>query len=92
MVGDEVRAPFWSRHRGPYRLVVCRPHRIKARAARGFSTTEWLPGEIRHGEDVVGEAWALLDDPRDTIEVVSVWSVHEQAFVGGYRKGDTRDG
>ena len=87
----EFRAPFWTRHRGPYRLVVCRPHPLKRKADKGFSTNEWLTGEIREGEDVLAEAWSLLDDPRDTIEVVSVWSVTEQAFVGGYRKGDDRD-
>lgn len=89
MIG-EFRTPFWTRHRGPYRLVVNRPHTVRQKAAQGFSTTEWLAGETQ-GEDVLSEAWALLDDPRDMIEIVSVWSVTEQQFVGGYRRTDNRD-
>ena len=77
--------PFWFRHRGPYLLAVCRPHSDPRKAKAGFSKTEWLRGETE-GEDVPGEARVLLNDPRDTIDIVSVWSVSEQQFVGGYRK------
>lgn len=73
--------PFWTRHRGPYTLLVGRPHPKKA----GFSRSEWLPGSV-DGPDVPEEAKALLDDPRDTIDLVSVFSESEQQFVGGYRK------
>lgn len=91
MTGD-IRTPFWTRHRGPYTLVLTRPHKLAPRARAGFATTEWLKGSIGSGEDVVGEAWALLRDPRDSIEIVNVWSVTEQCFVGAYRRKDDPDG
>jgi hypothetical protein len=32
-------------------------------------------------EDVGSEAWALLTDPRDTIDGVSIWSTYDDQFV-----------
>jgi len=75
--------PFWDRHRGPYKLVVCRPHPRK----KGTSTSEVLAGSTQHGADIAEEAQALLADPRDTIVAVSVWSESEECFVGGYTSG-----
>jgi len=75
--------PFWDRHRGPYRLVVCRPHPRK----KGHSTSEILTGVTRHGADVQEEARALLTDPRDTIVTITVWSESEECFVMSYTRG-----
>jgi len=72
---------FIDRHRGPFRLCLTRPHPRK----KDRVTTEWLRG-VTSSEDVESEARALLQDPRDTITSVSVWSVREEQFVGGYRR------
>lgn len=65
-----------NNHRGPYIFMVTRPFTKKV----GFYRSEWLKGEVDR-EDVGSEALALLDDPRDTITAVYVWSEREQAFV-----------
>ena len=77
--------PFYTRHRGPFLLHVTRPHKRK----RGFHTSEWLTGPIRNGPDVEFEARALLEDTRDTIVFVAVYSETEQQFVCGYTRKDT---
>jgi hypothetical protein len=66
-----------DRHRGPYLFCVSRPHNKKK---KGFHRSEWLKGSVEH-EDVGPEALALLQDPRDTIEHVGVYSEREQCFV-----------
>lgn len=68
-----------SRHRGPYQFCVSRPGK-KA----GFHVSEWLQGNASR-EDVGTEAMALLQDPRDTIENVAVWSEHDSCFVAVIR-------
>lgn len=74
--------PDWTkRHRPPYRLVAQRPMATKP----GFSRTAWLPG-TSDAESVEPEARALLDDPRDTIIRVDVWSVRQQRFVMTYSR------
>ena len=75
--------PFWARHRGPFTLVVCRPHKKKP----GFFTNQCLQGSSE-GPDAQAEAYALLTDPRDTITVVSVWSEREQSYSMNYRRAD----
>ena len=70
-------------HRGPYRLIVMRPIAHKP----GFGKVEHLKGDV-DTDDVVSEAFALLTDPRDTIEHVAVWSVCEGAYIGVLRKSD----
>ena len=89
-MNGELTAPFWARHRGPFRLVATRPHAKRI----GRSCTEWLTGEIRHGDDAQDEARTLLADPRDTIACIHVWSITEGCFVGGYHRptseGETR--
>lgn len=72
---------FLNNHRGPYRFCVCRPMVAKA----GFFRSQWLTGVVDR-DDVEGEARALLDDPRDTISRVDVWSIREECFIGGYNK------
>ena len=72
---------FLERHRGPFRLCLTRPNQKKP----GFFTTEWLKGESDHA-DVESEARALLDDPRDTITDIGVWSVRENQFVGTIKR------
>jgi len=56
----------------------------------GFSTTQWTQSSTRDGQEAVEEAWALIDDPRDTIEAVYFFSLSEQQFVGAVRKTDDR--
>lgn len=80
-------APFYDRHRGPFQLMLSRAHPKKA----GFSTTEWTQSSTRDGQEAAEEGWALLDDPRDTIEAVYFFSLTEQQFVGAVRKEDNRD-
>lgn len=75
-------ADIVERYRGPFKLCVCRPFATK----KGFYRTEWLPGVVQ-GEDLAGEAHALLADPRDTILTVDVWSEREQKFIHTFRKG-----
>ena len=65
-----------NNHRGPYIFMVTRPFAKKV----NFFRSEWLAGEV-YREDVGSEALALIDDPRDTITAVYVWSEREQAFV-----------
>jgi hypothetical protein len=72
--------PF-DHHRGPYIFHVVRPHKRKP----GFSKGEWLTGRVER-EDIESEARALLDDPRDTIVSVSVYSTTEQQFVTTFTK------
>lgn len=67
-------------HRGPYRFLVVRPHRTKG----GFYSSQWLPGIVT---DVEEEAVALLNDSRDTIHSVWVWSEREAQFTFGFTKG-----
>ena len=75
--------PFWVRHRGPFVLLIGRPHKKK----RGFFTSEWLVGS-EEGPEAQAAAYALLTDPRDTISTVSVWSEREQSFSMNYRRQD----
>jgi hypothetical protein len=78
---------FLDRHHGPYSLSVTRQD---TRQAIGKQyTCQHLPGASEK-DDVEAEAWALIDDPKDTIVHVHVWSEPEQCYVGGYRKSDTR--
>jgi hypothetical protein len=83
-----VAEPFTTRHRGPYRLLLGRPHPELAKAQAGFSTSEWAIGVV-DGPDVEDEARALMSDPRDTIDMVHVWSEQEECFVGGFRRADS---
>lgn len=69
-----------SRHRGPYTLCVTRPSK-----KTGHFVTEWLPGLVEV-DDVEAEASVLLEDPRDTIIAVDVWSTREQQFVMTFRE------
>ena len=66
-----------GRHRGPYVFCVVRPH---PRKKAGFFRSEWLQGSMER-DDVGSEAIALLQDPRDTIIQVAVWSERESCFV-----------
>lgn len=69
-----------DRHRGPYVLCVTRL------VGRARWTSEWLKGVVDR-EDVDEEAWSLLDDPRDAIASVAVWSERENQFVTIISKG-----
>lgn len=76
---------FLDHHRGPYIFCVIRPGVVTRSGRAKPSTSEWLRGSEVDRDDVESEARALLADPRDTISSVWVWSVREDAFVGGYR-------
>ena len=76
-------------HRGPFRLQVMRPRPVTKVRCRAGYTVEALNGTVDR-DDVREEAYALLDDPRDTIASVYVWSEREQQHVTTYRRGDTR--
>ena len=73
--------PWRDRYSGSCRLYVCRP----APKRKTPSTSEWLPGRVPLDE-VESEALALLEDPRDTIDSIDVWSLSEEKFVMTYRK------
>lgn len=70
-------ADILDRHRGPYLFCVSRP---AVKKPKEFHRNEWLRGTVER-EDVGPEAIALINDPRDTIEHVAVWSQSEQCFV-----------
>ncbi len=78
--------PGWLiAHRGPFLFLVDRPDTKAHKNKTGvYRTSEWLKGEVEK-DDVVLEAETLISDPRDTILGVSVWSVKEGCFVGGFR-------
>lgn len=78
---------FGSLHRGPFALMVRRPHPVKTKRERGFFVTEWLKGETSI-DDVEDESLALLSDPLDTIDNVQIYSLSENQFVMSY---STRD-
>ncbi|HET9024814.1 MAG TPA: hypothetical protein VFN64_09595 [Burkholderiaceae bacterium] len=70
-------ADHWtSRHRGPFKFYVSRA---------GKNPSAWLAGPT-DAEDVDAEAQALLDDARDCIWFVGVWSVRDHQFVHSYKK------
>jgi len=81
-----VAKPFWTRHRGPYRLVLTRPGKKD-----GTHTLKWVQSNCESGQDAQDEARDLLRDPRDTIVNVHVWSETEQQFVCGYAKENVCD-
>ena len=68
-----------SRHRGPYTL-----HVVRAGKKKGSIANEWLSGQV-DSDDVDDEVQALLDDPRDSILFVNIWSVRHQQFVMTFR-------
>lgn len=72
---------FLTRHRGPYVFQLIRPHARKP----GFIIGEWLDSESSSA-DVVEEGLALLNDPRDTVTQVHIWSVKEAQFVHTLKK------
>jgi hypothetical protein len=78
------RLGFLENHRGPYRFCLTRDKGEKTTAKHRF-TTEWLSGEVPK-DDVPDEAQTLLDDPRDCIVSVGLWSVKEEQFVGSIRR------
>ncbi len=69
----------FARHRGPYKLFIVR------RNKKLILSSEWLKGEVE-GEEVEEEARSLLEDPRDTIIAVDVWSTRETQFVTGFKR------
>jgi hypothetical protein len=81
--------PFFERHQGPFQLVVYRPGTRKTQGVSGglLHTREVLSGSVA-GDEVEEEALSLMGDPRDTIDMVEVWSEMEQQHVMTYRKGD----
>lgn len=72
-----------DRHRGPFVLRVLRH---TPRRKYPFQS-QLLPGTVARW-DVKEEAHALLTDPRDTIESVTVYSEPEQKHITTYRRTD----
>ena len=72
--------PF-EHHRGPYVLQVLR----ETPTLKVKWHTETLPGRVEP-EDIPSEAQALLEDPRDTIVTVLVFSEYEQQHVTSYKR------
>jgi hypothetical protein len=62
-------------------FMICR---TAPRTKLGYRT-EWLAGDSPTGE-ARDEAQSLVDDPRDTITSVSLWSNRHEQFVGLVRK------
>lgn len=52
------------------RLVVFRP--IQSGPKQGQDKSEWLKGESSR-DDIIEEAWALVNDPNDTIGSVKIY-------------------
>jgi hypothetical protein len=67
-------------HRGPFRLMVMRPKKVAAGSKKYPATFELLKGNVPKA-DIEEEAQALLNDPRDVIESIYVWSEREEQFV-----------
>lgn len=63
-----------------FRLLAVRP----AKKVGSF-TSEWLRGRCDDAE-VLEEARALLDDPRDCITAIFIWNERTQQFSGRVRK------
>lgn len=78
-------AQILERHRGPFLFCILRAAATKKNA--GAVESEWLKTPTEK-EDVVEEALALLEDPRDGIVNVGLWSEGEQAFVTTFRRED----
>ena len=81
MVPDaSTLATIVSGYRGPFVLHVVRPA-----SKPGFSRCEWRKGESTRDE-VADEAALVLDDPRDTVIGVGIWSTREGQFVAYARR------
>lgn len=81
----EADRNWLSRHRGPFRLQVIRPDKKK-----GFSTSEWLKGEVT-ADTAEEEMEAILTDPRDNVSYINVWSVRDEQFIWTKRRGEDKE-
>jgi len=68
----------WQRHRGPYTL---RAERALTKRGGAFTLIKNVATE-----DVEDMARMLLDDPRDNVLLVCVWSEREEQYVTSFRK------
>lgn len=72
------------------RLVVFRP--IESGKQKGQQASEWLKGDTAK-EDIESEAWALVEDPKDTIDTVKVFHLGWGQFLPlTFAKGWSYDG
>lgn len=76
---------FYLRHKGPFTFNVTRKVVVNKSTGRTELQSQYLSGRM-DAEDVESEAKALLEDPRDTILSVSVWSESEEQFVTSFRR------
>lgn len=74
---------FYTRHKGPYQLQVCRLAPTKKHP--DAVAVETLHGTF-DGEDCAPMAQCLLTDPRDSVTGVYVWSVPEAQHVMTYNR------
>ena len=73
-----------------FRLIVFRP--IKTGPKAGQLRSEWLKGDTSRDE-VAAEAWALLEDPKDTISCVKVFHMGWGQFMPmTFEQGWSHDG
>lgn len=66
-----------------FSFCVMRPHPSPRK--KGFFQTEWLHGGVDKDE-AESEALALLNDPRDTIVGVYLWSDRWNQFAGKWKR------
>jgi hypothetical protein len=77
----ETETHWTTQHRGPYRLFVVRSTGKKLQPL----SSKWLKGEVS-SDDVEEEALAILNDQRDTVFNVSVWSIRDSQFVWSWKR------
>jgi len=81
---------IYLRHRGPYVLLLTRQGTGTKHNASGL-TTDRARGPF-NAEEAHDEARMLVNDPRDSVIDVHVFSESEQQFIGAmYRRGTTYD-
>lgn len=74
-------APFYTRHRGPYTLQL---NRDTPKQKQPWHT-EALEG-LLSGEEALELAHSFVNDPRDTIQSVHIWSDTEECHVCTVRR------
>lgn len=85
MTGD-LRG-IYARHRGPFQLGLTYPPPANSRRV-SMGVSKWGKDRDLSAEDAHEEARMLVNDPRDDVLRVHVWSNTEQQFIGAvYERG-----
>lgn len=69
---------FINNHRGPFRFLLTRS---TSKGSKSPFKSEWLTSKFDRDE-VLDEARAILDDTRDKVLSIQVWSEREDSFIG----------